>query len=109
MTTSPALKAPFPAFGGKSAIASLVWQRFGAVDNYVEPFANSAAVALACPYLPAHETWNDLNGYIANFWRATSADPDAVAHFADWPIHEADLHARHAWLVVRQQELTDRQ
>lgn len=107
MTTQP-LKAPFPAFGGKSAIAPLVWERFGRVDNLVEPFVNSAAVALACPYIPAHETWNDLNGFVANFWRATSMDPDAVADAADWIIHEADLHARHAWLVRQQDDLTAR-
>jgi hypothetical protein len=99
------LKAPFPAFGGKSAIASLVWERFGAVSNYVEPFANSAAVALASSYVPAVETWNDLNGFIANFWRAVRDDPDAVAGWADWPINEVDLHARHAWLVQRQDDL----
>jgi len=102
------LIAPFPAFGGKSAIADMVWDRFGRVENYVEPFANSAAVALACPFIPTHESWNDINGFVANFWRATSTDPDAVADAADWPIHEADLHARHAWLVQRQQDLTDR-
>ena len=33
-----ALKAPFPWFGGKSRVAHLVWQRFGDVANYVEPF-----------------------------------------------------------------------
>ena len=32
------LKAPFPYFGGKSRIAPMVWERFGKVANYVEPF-----------------------------------------------------------------------
>ncbi len=32
------IKSPFPYFGGKSRAASLVWPRFGAVKNYVEPF-----------------------------------------------------------------------
>ena len=100
--------APFPAFGGKSAIADLVWQRFGRVDNLVEPFANSAAVALGAPYIPTHETWNDLNGYVANFWRAVAADPDAVADAADWPVSEVDQHARHAWLIRQQTDLTAR-
>lgn len=103
----PPLRAPFPAFGGKSAIAPLVWDRFGIVDNFVEPFVNSAAVALAAPYIPTHETWNDLNGFVANFWRATAIDPNAVADAADYPINECDLHARHAWIVQRQQDLTD--
>ena len=28
-----------------------------------------------------------------------SCDPDAVAYHADWPVNEADLFARHMWLV----------
>jgi hypothetical protein len=42
---------------------------------------------------------NDLDCYIANFWRALAAAPDEVARFADWPVNEIDLHARHAWLI----------
>lgn len=37
------LKAPFPWFGGKSRAAHIVWDRFGDVPNYVEPFAGSLA------------------------------------------------------------------
>jgi hypothetical protein len=45
------------------------------------------------------ETVNDKDCYLANFWRALQADPEAVAHWADAPVNEADLHARHQWLV----------
>jgi DNA adenine methylase len=31
---------------------------------------------------------------ISNFWRAIQKDPAAVANSADWPVNEADLHAR---------------
>jgi hypothetical protein len=79
------LKAPFPWFGGKSRVADLVWQRFGDVPNYIEPFAGSLAVLLARPHDPHTETINDLDCMVANFWRALSADPDAVAQYADWP------------------------
>jgi hypothetical protein len=41
---------------------------------------------------------NDLDCYLANFWRALAAEPGAVASFADWPVNEADLLARHRWL-----------
>lgn len=41
------------------------------------------------------------NCFIANFWRALAANPEKVAHYADWPVNEADLHARHAWLSSR--------
>lgn len=43
------LKAPFPWFGGKSTVADLVWQRFGDVPNYVEPFFGSGAVLSLLP------------------------------------------------------------
>jgi len=100
MTT---LKAPFPYAGGKSKVAAYVWQRFGDCPNYVEPFFGSGAVLLARP--DTHEWWdrietvNDKDGLLANFWRSVQADPEAVARWADWPVNENDLHARHSWLV----------
>jgi hypothetical protein len=93
------LKAPFPYFGGKSKVAPLVWRRLGDVDNYVEPFLGSGSVLLARPHPPRIETGNDLDCYVANFWRAVQHDPEAVAEYADWPVNEIDLHARHRWLV----------
>jgi hypothetical protein len=95
------LRAPFPWFGGKSRVARLVWERFGDVPNYVEPFAGSMAVLLARPTEARIETVNDLDCYISNFWRALQADPEELAAWADWPVNEADLHARHRWLVGR--------
>ena len=96
------LKAPFSYFGGKSKAAPAVWAAFGdGVKNYVEPFAGSAAMLLAAPEGRRTETINDFDGFVSNFWRAVAHDPDAVAHHADWPCIEADLEARHAWLVQR--------
>lgn len=94
-----AVKAPFPWFGGKSRAAPLVWQALGDVKNYVEPFAGSLAVLLGRPHAPHVETVNDLDCYLANFWRAVQSDPEAVARWADAPVNEADLSARHQWLV----------
>lgn len=93
------LKAPYPYFGGKSKVASLVWERFGDTPNYCEPFFGSGAVLLARPHEPKTETINDLNCFVANFWRALQAEPEAVAKWADWPVNETDLHPRHRWLV----------
>lgn len=94
------VNAPFPWFGGKRRAAHLVWPRFGDVPNYVEPFAGSLAMLLARPGGAGKiETVNDRDRYLANFWRAVAADPEAVARHADWPVNEADLHARHKWLV----------
>lgn len=98
------LKAPFPYAGGKSRVADIVWSRFGNVDNFIEPFMGSLAVLLRRPadhFRNGYrvETCNDANHYVTNFWRAVKHAPDAVAEWADWPVSEADLHARHKWLV----------
>ena len=95
------MKAPFVWFGGKSKAAPEVWRAFGDVDNLAEPFAGSLATLLA---RPAHhtgraETVNDKDKYVCNFWRALQSAPDEVAHYADWPVNETDLTARHIWLV----------
>ena len=97
--TDFSIKAPFPYFGGKSRAASAVWSALGDVEHYVEPFAGSLAVLLRRPHLANRtyysETVNDLDGLLVNFWRAVQAEPEAVAHFASWPVAEADQHARH--------------
>ena len=84
-----------------------MWERFGDVDNAVEPFMGSMAWLLRRPaehFAAGYrvETANDVNHYVANFWRAVASDPAAVARWADWPVLEADLHARHKWLVRSQ-------
>lgn len=102
------LRAPFPWFGGKSGACDVVWQAFGEVQNYVEPFAGSAAMLLGAPDGKRIETINDADGFVANFWRAIHADQEAVAHHADWPCNENDLFSRHSWLVRHAQGLTDK-
>jgi DNA adenine methylase len=105
-----ALKAPFPWFGGKSRVADDVWARFGDTPNFVEPFAGSLAVLLGRPMKHAAkvETVNDLDGFISNFWRAVQFDPEATADWADWPVNESDLTARHSWLVGQRESLVRR-
>ena len=101
------LDAPFPWFGGKRRVAAEVWQRFGDVPNYVEPFFGSGAVMLNRPHSPRIETVNDKDGFVANFWRAVRADPEQTAYHADWPVNENDLHARHAWLLSQRESLSE--
>jgi len=104
------LQTPFPWFGGKRRVAPVIWERFGDVDNYVEPFFGSGAVLLGRPDDHARkvETINDADGFVANFWRAVAHDPEATAAWADWPVIEADLNARHAWLVGQRGDLLAR-
>lgn len=111
VTDSP-VTSPFPWFGAKSTVATEIWARFGNPTNYVEPFAGSLAVLLARP--ASHAWWeriesvNDLDGNIANWFRSVAAAPDVVAAHASQPVHEADLTARHLWLVQHGEELRSR-
>lgn len=103
-----ALRAPFPWFGGKFNAAPIVWPRFGDTVNYIEPFAGKLNVMLQRPFKVRTETVNDLDCYLSNFWRALSfGAADEVAKYADYPVNEVDLHARHQWLV-NQHEFRER-
>ena len=101
-TSAAKLKLPYPWFGGKTKAAPLIWQALGDCRNYVEPFLGGGAALLLRPdYDPLRhtETVNDLDSNLANFWRSLQADPEAVAHWSDYPVNEVDLHARHRWLT----------
>ena len=88
-------------------MVDMVWERFGNVQNYVEPFFGSGAMLLGAPWPSDRtETVNDLDGYLVNFWRAVKKNPFAVAEWADDIASEADLSARHLWLLERGPELS---
>ena len=108
------MDAPFPYFGTKKHYASIVWQRFGNPDCYIEPFAGSIAVLLRREVMPTTrsiEIIGDLSGKICNFWRAVQADPEAVARYCTWPIVHHDLTSRNIfivnWLRENKQKLID--
>lgn len=91
-------------------MAPLIWEKLGSVDNYVEPFGGSLAVLLARP--DEHEWWlkketvGDFSGMIVNVFRSIQKAPDAVAEHANYPVTEADLTARHLYLVRYEESLT---
>ena len=85
-------------FGGKGRWAEEIIQRLGYIEVYVEPFAGSLAVLLNAPPRKREITC-DLDGMIANFWRAVQNDPEAVAYHADYPTFHDDLLARRKWLA----------
>ena len=96
------LMSPFPFFGTKKKVASDLWRLFGDAKRYVEPFLGSASLLLARPQnRKVHCVVNDRSRYISNFWRAVQQQPDEVAKWCDWPVNEADLHARHSWLEAQ--------
>lgn len=100
-----ALKSPVIWFGGKRSVADVIWSRLGDVPNYIEPFVGSAAVLLARPHEPRVETMNDADGLLCNLWRSLKANPEEVAYWADSPVMENDLHARHVWLIQQARAL----
>ena len=68
----------------------------------MEPFGGSLAVLLARPddrWQTGAETVNDKDAYLCNFWRALAHDPEQTAHYANYPVNETDLLARHLWIV----------
>ena len=99
------MKAPFPYFGGKRAVAADVWRRLGRPKQYIEPFCGSAAILLAAPRPASLEVVCDASGFIANFWRAVKHQPAAVAHAADYPVSHVDLGARHQWLMAQRERI----
>lgn len=101
------LGAPYPWFGGKALACETVWAALGDPDNFVEPCCGSAAMLLGRPNIGKVETLNDADGFVCNFWRAIADDSEAVADYADWPCNEADLFARHSWLVRNRESLLD--
>jgi site-specific DNA-adenine methylase len=93
------IKSPYPYFGSKRRIVDDIWDRLGNVENFIEPFIGSMSVLLGNPNIPKIETANDFDCFIANFWRAILHNPDEVAKYADYPVLESDLHARHRWFI----------
>jgi site-specific DNA-adenine methylase len=92
------MQTPFPWFGGKGTVAETVWKRFGDVKVYLEPFFGGGSCLLNRPSehikgKNKFEYLNDLDGNVANFWRAVRHEPGKVASWASYPIHELDLHA----------------
>ena len=102
------LKAPFPYFGGKSKMASLIWKALGNPKHYIEPFFGSGAVLLARErFNPAEtiETICDKDGFLANVWRSLQQCPDEVAKWCDWPVNHVDLNARRRRLLAEEPAL----
>jgi hypothetical protein len=62
-------------------------------------------VLLSAPQTAALEVVNDINGFLANFWRAVKCQPEEVACEADYPVSHIDLGARHCWLMAQRDRI----
>ncbi len=89
-----------PYFGSKAEAADRIWEHLGNPNNFVDAFTGSASVLFARPDPPTIETINDAWAFVPNFLRAIRDDPEAVARWADHPVSEVDLQARHRWLLA---------
>jgi hypothetical protein len=98
------LAAPFPYFGGKANACEQVWAAFGAVDNYVEAFAGSAAMLLGAPDGKRIATINDADGFrrqlLARHCRTTQRPSRTMrtGHATRWTC----LPAIHGWCARHQ-------
>ncbi len=103
------MQAPFPYFGGKTAVAAAIWGLLGDVDHYMEPFFGSGAVLLNRPDWTEGktETVCDKDGHVANVWRAIILHPEETAKWCDWPVNHADLMARKKCLIENESRLLD--
>lgn len=89
----------------------MIWEAFGDVDVYAEPFFGSGAVLLGRPGgapPKGREVVCDLDCLLANFWNALRYDADGVAREADWPTIHQHLTARHKWLIEWSRENAER-
>jgi DNA adenine methylase len=68
---------PFGWYGGKFSHLDWLLPLLPACHHYCEPFAGSAAVLLNRPPSPV-ETYNDLDGEVANFFRVLRDQKDAL-------------------------------
>ena len=87
--------------GGKSSCLKILseYLPFLESQNYIEPFAGSLSVLFGNPNPAKIETVNDIDCFLVNFWRATIYDVENVIKFADVPVNETEIHARHRFLI----------
>src|ERR1035437_4423452 len=103
------MKFPAPYFGGKTAIADKVWSALGNPAHFIEPFCGSGAVLLNRPgYSGQTETVCELDGHVANVWRALQFAPHEVAKYCDWPVLHVDLNARRRFMNAEMPNILER-
>jgi DNA adenine methylase len=86
------VKPPITYFGGKSTLAPHIAALLPEHGHYVEPFGGSLAVLLA-KSPSAHETVNDLDGDLMNFWRVVRDRGDDLARVCALTPHARAEHA----------------
>ena len=101
------IKKLFTYFGNKAMISGLVWDLFGPMDAYVEPFVGCGSVLLSSPYPHRYEAINDSCCHLPNVFRSVKYHPEEVIDAACYARTELDLHMRHDYLISQRQTLHD--
>lgn len=110
MKTKQQLGRPFVWCGNKTLVAKDIWDRFGDVAHYYEPFAGALGCLLSRPAETTskrrYEYVGDNDCQISNFWRAAKfGTPQVLANWADWTPSSFDLIARMKWLKEQKERL----
>lgn len=93
------MRPPVPYFGGKMLIGPAIADLLPPHRHYVEPYCGSLAVLLA--KAPSdHETVNDLDGDLMNFWRVLRDRPDELARACALTPHARAEHEASSRLGV---------
>lgn len=89
--TAPALRPPFPYYGGKTTLAPRIVNLLPDHKHYVEPFAGGLSVLLAKAPSPM-ETVNDLDGQLMTFWRVLRERPAELVEVCALTPHSRREH-----------------
>jgi DNA adenine methylase len=95
------MRPPIPYFGGKILVGPAIAALLPDHAHYVEPFCGSLAVLFAKPP-SAHETVNDVDGDLMNFWQVLRDQPDDLARMC-----ALTPHSRAEWRRCEDLDVAD--
>lgn len=95
------MRPPVPYFGGKMLVGPAIAALLPEHSHYVEPYCGSLAVLFA--KTPSdHETVNDLDGDVMNFWRVLRERPQDLAR-----VCALTPHSRGEWRACEDLDAVD--
>lgn len=83
------IRPPFPYYGGKQRLATKLVNLLPEHDHYVEPFFGGGSVLLAKPR-SRHETVNDKDGRVLNFWMQLRDNPKELERLCSLTPHSRE-------------------
>ena len=97
---APPSQAPFPCFWQSVARRRSCGKRWATSGTTSGPSQGAYRRApRARPIRALRDDRDFATGWSRTSWRAVKAQPTTDRQACDWPVIEADLHARHLWLI----------